>query len=70
VSHVRGGICGPRDRHRDLFAGRRAPADDACGVVRGVIGFHYGKTTAEFNCAESQPAVIIRVGMTMLTKGD
>jgi hypothetical protein len=38
--------------------------------VRGVIGFHYGKTTAEFNCAESQPAVIIRVGMTMLTKGD
>jgi hypothetical protein len=29
-------------------------------VVRGVIAFHYCKTTAEFNCAGSQPAVIIR----------
>jgi hypothetical protein len=65
-----GGVCGPRDRHRDLFADRHVPAGDACGIVRGVIGFHYCKTTAEFNCAGSQPAVIIRVSMTTLTKGD
>jgi hypothetical protein len=44
-----GGVCGPRDRHRDLFADRHVPAGDACGLVRGVIGFHRSKTTAKFN---------------------
>lgn len=41
-----GGVCGPRDWHRDLFAGRHVPAGDACGIVRGVIGSHHCKTTA------------------------
>ena len=50
---MRGGVCGPCDRHRDFLADGRLPAGNACGVVRGVIGFHYRKTTAEFHCAES-----------------
>jgi hypothetical protein len=47
-----GGLCGLRDRHRYLFADRHVPAGNACGIVRGGIGFHYGKTTAEFNCGK------------------
>jgi hypothetical protein len=43
------------------------PEGDAGGIVRGVIGFHYCKATAQFNCAESQPAVIIRLSTTTLT---
>ena len=70
VSRMCGGVCGPRDRHRDLSADRHVPAGDACGIVRGVIGFHYCRTTAEFNCAGSQPVVITRVSMTTLTKDD
>ena len=34
VSRMCGGVCGPRDRHRDLFADSHVPAGDACGVVR------------------------------------
>jgi hypothetical protein len=63
-----GGVCGPRDRHRDFFADRHLPAGDACGIVRVVIGSHYCKTIAEFNSAGNQPAVIIRVSVTTLTK--
>jgi hypothetical protein len=32
--------------------------------VRGVIGFHYSKTTAKLDGGESQPAVIFRVSTT------
>jgi hypothetical protein len=52
-----GGVRGPRDRHRDLFADRHVPAGDAGLIVRSVIGFHRGQTTSEFNCAGRQPAV-------------
>ena len=62
-----GEVCGPRDRHRDLFADRHLPAGNACGIVRGAIGFHYRKTTVEFNFAEIQPAVtFVSSGRTSL----
>ena len=70
VSRMRGGVYGPRDRHRDLFANCHVPAGDACDIVRGVIGFRCCKTSAEFSRAGSHPAVILRVSMTTLTKGD
>jgi hypothetical protein len=62
-----GGVCGPRDGHRDLFADRHVPAGDAGGIVRGVIGFYCCEATAKFNGAENQPTLIICVsGMMML----
>jgi hypothetical protein len=63
-----GGVCGPRNRRRDLFADRHVPAGDAGGIVRGVIGFYYGKTTAEFDGAESQPAMILHVSTTITSR--
>jgi hypothetical protein len=58
-----GGVCGPRDRHRDLFADRHLPADDAGGIVRGVADFHCCPTTAKFfNFSGSQEVDRIEAG--------
>ena len=67
VSRMCGGVCGPRDRHRDLYANRHVLAGNACGIVRCVVGLRHCETSAEYIRAESQPAVSIRVGMTKAT---
>jgi hypothetical protein len=54
-----GGVCGAGDWHRDFVADGHVSAGDTGGIVRGVTGFHCGKMGAEFDCAESQPEVIV-----------